>query len=135
MDLIHELSHIIWYLQTLNKNINPYSYGSYLREKNATEIEFNILKEISVKLYNAHMAEVLLSLRRVLFELELYNNPKQDLPRLYAKTFNYCFKNAKQKSNPTFLIDGRIVMNPFCNLPHIIADTSVLLSEEFKQPF
>lgn len=123
VDLIHELSHVLWYLEMLTKNKNPYQTGLYQRELGATQIEFKNLNIISERMYQGQMAEVLLTLRRVLFEIELYNKSEQNLSKLYAKSFNICFKDAKQKYNPTYLLDDKLIMNPFYNLPHAISDT------------
>jgi len=126
VDLIHELSHVLWYLEMLTNNKNPYRFGFYQRELQATRIEFNNLAGISEKLLQEQMAEVLLTLRRVLFEIQLYEQPHQDLSKLYAKTFNLCFINAKQKENPTYLIDDKIIYYPFSNLHHAVAAVKVL---------
>lgn len=127
VDLIHELSHVIDYLMCFKRGINPLERGGYIREREAARIEFALLKKISPDLYKASLAGVLLTLRRVLFEIELYKNPDQDLSKLYAETFNRCFKKAKQKSNPLYILDERIIARPFSTLPHAVASVNVLM--------
>ena len=131
VDLIHELSHVISNLKNLTKGDDPLEKGAYLREKEATEIEFRLLERVNPKLYQAIFGEILLILRRVLFEIELYKNPDQNLSRLYAKTFNQCFKGAKQKDSPLWVLDERIVLRPLLSLPHAVAYAKIL-SEENK---
>lgn len=135
MDLVHELSHVVWYLEVLAKNQNPYQTGLYQRELHATRIEFENLNNISGKLLQAQMAEVLLTLREAIFEIEFYKKPDQDLSKLYAKTFNKCFSGAKQKINPTYLINENIVTNAFSALPHAVAAVNVLSTHlAIKEP-
>lgn len=126
-DLIHELSHVIDYLQHFSKGINPFEIGSYSREKEAAIIELAILRESSTPLYHATFGEILLLFRRLLFEIELYKNPDQDLAQLYAETFNRCFKEAKQKKNRLYFLDERISLEPLSTLPHAIAQSEIIL--------
>ena len=93
----------------------------YTREKDAITLETQLLHLISESLYKASLAEDLLTLRRVLFELELYQKKNQNLSALYAETFNRCFTTAKQVNNPLYLIDKRFITKPLSNLPHAIA--------------
>jgi len=127
VDLIHELGHVIDYLMCFKRGISPLERGGYIREREAARIEFALLKKVSPDLYKASLAGVLLTLRRVLFEIELYKNPDQDLSKLYAETFNRCFKKAKQKSNPLYILDERIIARPFSTLPHAVASVNVLM--------
>jgi len=122
LTLIHELGHVISLLKNFAQGVDIiFSQGKYGAEKEATKIEDDLLQKISNGVYRANIGEILLfPLRNTLFELEFYRNPNQDLGRLYAATFNRCFKGAKQKSNPLYLLDQNIVFNPFRSLPHIV---------------
>jgi len=126
MDLIHEISHVVVYLNSFNKEINPLEKGSYWREKKALEIEMKILKKLSPLLYRALFGEFLTVFRRTLFEIQLYSNPHQNLNKLYAQTFNQCFKKAKQKNNPLYILDEYITSHPFSTLSHAVAQVEVL---------
>jgi len=126
MDFAHEVSHVIVYLNSFNKEINPLEKGIYWREKKALEIEMKLLKKLSPTLYKALFGEFLIVFRRVLFEIQLYSNPQQDLGKLYARTFNQCFKKAKQKNNPLYILDEDISSRPFSSLPHAIAQGEIL---------
>lgn len=126
ISLIHELSHAVALLSNAKNNISWMERGRFLDEKEAYEIEITLLKKISQDLYQANLADVLLTLRKVIFEIELYKNPKQNLSRLYTQTFNQCFSNGKQKENPLYILDHSITMNPLCNLPHAVAIVSVI---------
>lgn len=124
--LIHELSHVIFYLRFFKKGKNPLGEGVYLREKEALETGHAFMERLSKPLYQAIFGESLLLFRRILFEVSLYTNPNQDLSKLYAKTFNRCFQRAKQNINPLFILDEYIVLKPFSTLPHAIAHASVI---------
>lgn len=126
VELIHELGHVVRYLQNFNRGINPLERGIYLREKEAFKIELANLEAVSPNLFRALFSELLLLFNRVLFEIELYANPNQDLSRLYAKTFNRCFKKAKQKTNPLYILDEHIVLKPLSSLPQAIASAELL---------
>ena len=126
-DLIHELSHVIYYLECFRKKVNPLAVGAYLREKEATKLEITILKKLSERIFRALILNDTLSLiRRVLFENELYGNTNQDLAKLYASIFNKCFKDAKQETNVLYLLDENIIFSPYSTLPHAVACTNLL---------
>lgn len=127
MDLIHEVSHAVNYLRDFKKEVGLFKKGLYRREKEALKTELEILKSVFPLFYKAHFGEALRIFYRALFEIELYKNPKQDLGKLYAKTFNRCFKEGSQKKNPLYLLDEWITMNPFFSLPHTIAYAKTFL--------
>lgn len=124
--LIHELSHALSILQNFKRNIDWVEYGKYRKEKEAYQIEFKLLQKASADLYQARLADILLTFRRVLFEIGIYNQPEQDLAKLYAQTFNRCFKRARQKTNPLYMLDEGIIMRPLTNLSHAVACAEVL---------
>lgn len=126
MDLLHELAHVIDYLNTLGNDSNPFEKGTYLREKNAAAIEIKLLKEISPRIYKAHFGDVLLNFWETLFTVGLYTDPDQDLSKLYASIFNKCFKKASQTNNPTYILNENIVLKPFTVLPHTVAVSQTL---------
>lgn len=129
-DLIHELGHVISYIQNFKRKVNPLGKGAYSREKEALGIELAILKKTSPELFQAYFTEALLTFRRVLFEIELYTNPKQNLGKPYADTFNRCFKKADQKENPLYILDDRIVLHPLSSLPHAVTYVAHILDTE-----
>ncbi len=128
ISLIHELGHVVSLLNTLRQGEDlSFTGGKYEGEKQAIKIEMALLKKISTQFYRAVLGEVLLfNFRKILFEIELYQNPYQDLSRLYAQTFNRCFLKAQQKNNPLYILDERIILSPFANLPHTIAWYEIL---------
>lgn len=119
--LIHELGHVVIFLKDFQKRIDPLAKGRYLEEKEVFKFELQILEELSEALFKAIFANVLLTIRRVIFEIELYENPNQDINKLYARTFNLCFPGANQKRNPFYILDESIVIAPFSSLPYAIA--------------
>lgn len=133
MSLIHELSHVASLLTSLNEEKDlVFIGGKYQAEKEAIKIETRLLKKISSKLYFAHLGDVLLfPFRSTLFEIDLYQNPDQKPSRLYAQSFNRCFLKAKQKNNPLYLLDKRIISGPFSYLCHALARYQVLSKGTF----
>lgn len=125
LNLIHELAHVTHMIKDFQKDILPSEKGAYLSEKDAYEIEMEILRSTSEDLYKAIFSDFLLQFRQTLFEIELYKNPNQNISRLYANTFNQCFKGAKQKENPLYLLEEDIVVKPLSTLPHAIAKASI----------
>lgn len=126
-DLIHELSHMVSYLESFKKGIDMSGKGVYLREKQALKIETEILRSLSIDLYKAVLfGETLALIFRTLFEIEIYKNPNQNLEKLYANNFNKCYKVANQKTNLLYLLDERIIFYPFTSLPYVIAHTTLL---------
>jgi len=126
MDLIHELSHLTYNIKNLENRNKTSSGESYLREKEALKIELSMLKSLSDKVFKASLGEALLIYHRILFEIELYKKPRQNLSKLYAEIFNKCFKKAKQENNPLFILDEYVTLRPFSSLPHALAYSEVL---------
>ncbi len=127
IDLIHELSHVINFLGDFKKDKYHLSKGEYLAEKEALITELPILKKLSPSIYQAEFGHILSIFHSILFQLELYKNPDQDISKLYAHVFNKCFKGAKQKTNPLYLLENEIILKPFSSLPHAIAYANFLL--------
>ena len=126
LGLIHELGHAIVMIREFKKGKTPLETGKYKTEKMASEIELNLLKKLSPMVFKGRLADILLVFHRVLFEMAVYENPKQDLPRLYAQTFNHCFPEAKQKKNWLYLFDEMIVLKPLSSLPQAVAYAELL---------
>lgn len=125
-DLIHEMSHLINYLDLLNQGKDLKEVGVYLKEKETTQIELDLVSKISPSLYKALFGEFLSVFQRVLFEIELYKNPDQDLSKLYAQTFNRCFKGANQEVNRSYILEDRIVKQPLSSLSHAVALAKII---------
>jgi len=124
--LIHELSHAISFFQNFERNVDWIEQGKYRREKEAYQVELKLLKKASPGLFQARLGDILLTFRKVLFEIEIYNQPEQDLAKLYAQTFNRCFKRARQKTNPFYILDEGIAMKPLSNFSHAVAWVEIL---------
>ncbi|OQA37208.1 MAG: hypothetical protein BWY53_00032 [Parcubacteria group bacterium ADurb.Bin326] len=128
--LIHELGHAISLLNNLHEGRDLlFAIGKYGAEKEAIKIEVDVLKKASPLLYRASLGEVLLfPFRNTLFEIELHQSPKKNPSKLYARSFNRCFLEAKQKDNPLYLLEEHFIASPFFQLPHAIARYHVLSS-------
>jgi len=128
MGLIHEMSHVISFLKNFQNGLDPLEKGRYFQEKDAINIEFSLLKDLSEDLFRASLAKALIAFWTTIFETELYKNPNQnDIEKLYAKTFNLCFIKANQKRNPFYLLNDKILTAPFSSLPHVVAYTNIPL--------
>ncbi|MBI1863970.1 hypothetical protein HYS03_02050 [Candidatus Woesebacteria bacterium] len=127
IDLIHELGHVICFLRDSKNNINHLKKSKYLREKEAFEIEFSVLQKISLTLFHAYFGDVLKLIWETLFQIELYDNPNRNLDKLYAEIFNRCFIRAKQKTNPLYILEKRIVLSPLSSLPHAVSQAGLVM--------
>jgi len=120
--LIHELGHAISIITNLAKGDDLiFSKGKYGAEKEAIKIELDILKKASKQLYQAFLGEVLITFCKVLFEIELNRKPRQNISKLYAKSFNRCFLGARQKENYLYILEEDLITSPFRKLPHAVA--------------
>jgi len=132
-DLIHEFCHVVNYLDMMQKGINPFDVGRYIREKNAIEMEFKILKKDFPDLFKSTLVGILGTFQRVLFELELSNNSKILPSELYAKCFNRCYQSQKQKSNFSYLIEPNIILNHYFLFPYAVAYVNILSLQQLCQ--
>jgi len=121
MSLIHELSHVVALLNRFNNGIDWMKGGKFEAEKEALIIESNMLRSLSKDLYGASLVDKLMVLRQTIFELEIYEKPNQDIGKLYAETFNRCFRRGRQERNDLCLINRSVIMEPLKSLPHCLA--------------
>ncbi|MBI1863904.1 hypothetical protein HYS03_01710 [Candidatus Woesebacteria bacterium] len=126
VELIHELGDIIGDLKSFETNWNSDSKWIDSIEFNPYWIEFKLLKKLSPEVYRARVADVLNNIADIAFLIEAYENPDQDLPKLYAVTFNHLFPIAKQTKNYTYLIKKHMTFHPFSTLSQTIAQVKVL---------
>jgi hypothetical protein len=129
LDLIHELSHVQYFINKKNK----FPKSKYHSEKYAISNTFNILKSISTDIYQASFLEVLTNFIDILFEISIYQNPKQNYSKLYAQFSNQCYPDSHQKNNDLYLIKQRIINKPLSSLNHCIAYTDIFSKDIIKQ--
>ena len=125
--LLHELSHVVSHLECFKKGFHPSEKGKYFSENDVISIILSLLRKVSEELYQAYFGDILGILYGMLFELELYENPDQDLGKLRAKVFNQCFQGAKQRINRSYLMDESIIMSPLSYLLYAIASAHYVL--------
>lgn len=121
VSLIHELSHVVALLKRFSGGVDWMKGGKFEAEKEALVIEKDVLMSLSKDLYGASLMDKLMVLRQTIFELEIYESPNQDLARLYAETFNRCFREGRQEKNDLYLINRGVIMEPLKSLPHSLA--------------
>jgi len=126
MELIHEIAHVLSFLDCFSKDCNPYKKGRYFREKSAIEIEAMFLKKYYPKLLLAKVENILYNLSQTLFEIELYDKPARDQGGVYARCLNKCFVDSKIKFCKDYLFSEEIVYNSFLYLPYAVAYVNVL---------
>jgi len=132
IDFIHELGHIIYWLESFKNNKNPLELGRYKAEKFAVEVEVKILEEIFPSVLESKFGDILLMFWRILFEIHIYENPKKSSPKLYSQLFNRCFLEAHQTNNWLYLVDERIVSKPLSSLSQTIAYFEALFNNYVK---
>ncbi len=119
--IMHELMHVQNMLEDFSNNVNPYLKGKYQSELEVISRLMPLLYDKHSQLFKSELVNILQTLTRTLFELEIYYNPNQDLGKLYAETYNKCFLKANQKYNPQYFLDYSIVMSPLKSLKYSIA--------------
>jgi len=128
IDLIHELGHVIYFVDGFDNNLDILKQGSYTAEKAAIKTVLKTLNSFNPLLLHAYYLDLLLVIHRTLFELEIHKNPNQDYDLLYARLFNKCVLGASQKENPLYLLDERIVFQPLTSLQSAVAITNLVFN-------
>jgi len=128
--LIHEFGHVATMLYDLNGGKSPLEIGKYKEEKSAAKIELETLSTISPDVYKARSGNILFIFQRVLFELAVYDNPKQSLSQLYANMLSRCFLKPNQKENHAYLLDDALILKPLSSLALAIAYLELIHSQK-----
>lgn len=126
IELIHELGHVIYFIDGFTNNEDLLGQGSYAAEKAAIKFVFGALQSLNPNLLQAYYLDLLLIIHRSLFELAIHQKPKQNYELLYAKLFNKCIHKASGKSSPLYLFDERIILQPLTSLPSAVAIVNLL---------
>lgn len=126
MELVHELGHVVSYLNNFKKGKNILKKGRYSREKSAIEIEVLFLKKYYPDLFVAKLENILFYLPQTLFEIELYKYPDRNQGEVYAKCFNRCSIGIKYDSSQKYLFNEDVVYNCFVWLPYAVAYVNTL---------
>jgi len=117
-------------LYDLNGGKSPLEIGKYKEEKSAAKIELETLSTISPDVYKARSGNILFIFQRVLFELAVYDNPKQSLSQLYANMLSRCFLKPNQKENHAYLLDDALILKPLSSLALAIAYLELIHSQK-----
>lgn len=134
IDLVHELGHVIYFIDSFTNNVDIMKCGKYVAEKAALRVAFRVLNSIDPKILKAYCADLLQVIHRSLFELAIYFEPMQDYDRLYARLFRKCFPCSSQRSNPLYLLDEHIVEQPLTSLAFTVASVNLLSLTLGKTP-
>lgn len=134
IDLVHELGHVIYFIDSFANNVDILKCGKYIAEKAALRVVFKVLNSIDPRILKAYYADLLQVIRRSLFELAIYTEPIQNYDFLYARLFRKCFPCSSQRSNPLYLLDERIVEQPLTSLPFTVASVNLLSLTLGKTP-
>jgi hypothetical protein len=126
VDVIHELGHVIYFIDGFTENEDLLKQGSYVAEKAAIKMVLKTLNSLNPLLLHAYYLDLLLVIYRTLFELETLKNPNQNYDLLYAKLFNKCVIKTSQKSNPLYLLDERIIFQPLTSLKTAVAIVNLM---------
>lgn len=113
--LLHELSHVVSFVDILKNREDPLIKGKYKLEKEAAKIEMRMLKELSEKLYKAKIEDIKNVVYNVLFEIRIHRNPEQNFGKLYGSNL--------------YLLNERIIMKPLSALPHAIVQYPFIVSK------
>jgi hypothetical protein len=127
IDLIHELCHVVDYLNNFKEDKNPYENSLFISEKVTLELELHVLQKVSPELYKASFCQILTLFHNLLFQIEMYTKPQDKASELSAQIFNRCFLSAHQKKNYLYMLNESFIMQPLKGLPHAIAAADVIL--------
>jgi len=125
--LIHELLHVVDYLESFKEGFLPADKGEYYQEKKVLEMIMPFFRKNYPLFYPNMFSEFLRLFLTAFFEIEVYKNPNQNLSKLYAKAYNICYPDAKQKRNRSWILDENIFDYPLSTLPHVVAQSEVIL--------
>jgi hypothetical protein len=126
ISLVHELGHVIEFIDSFTNNIDVLGKGKYMAEKAALAISFRVLKTIEPQILQAYYMNLLQAIHCSLFELAIYTEPTQDYDGLYAQLFRKCFPCSSQRRNPLYLLDEKIVVQPLTSLAFTVASVNLL---------
>ena len=130
IDLIHEMAHVISYLVYFKKGKNIFIKGRYFREKLAIETELKILKKYYPSMFVAKLGVVLHNICQTLFEIELYQNPRENQSEEFAMCLRRCFKDEMQKNSYDYLLNPDVLYESFSLLPYVVADVNILMKQK-----
>lgn len=132
-DLVHEIGHVINYLECFKQKLDPLKQSKLQREITAQKVEFEILPQYFPEIWYAGRMRLLSAYQNTLFMILAYTtSPDQNLENLYIKTINRSFLQSHQHSNPFYLIDINGIAQPFRNLASVIANTKVFLNHNIN---
>jgi hypothetical protein len=127
IDLVHELCHVVDYLNNFKEDKNPHENSLFMSEKVTLELELHILQKVSPELYKASFCQILALFHNLLFQIEMHTKPQDNASELRAQIFNRCFLSAHQKKNYLYMLNELNIMRPLKGLPHAVAAADVIL--------
>lgn len=128
--LVHELGHVVSFLEAYERGINPLSMGRYAIEKQAAENEINTMSSLGEGLFKAYLSEVLVYLWKTNFQLAMYEDPGKSLPEEYAFSFNGVYSPGRQKRNPLLFLEDEFAYKPLNSLVYAVAYCEYLRGEK-----
>lgn len=101
---VHELGHAMDMIEKMNSNIWPFKRESYfIDETNADKLRFKyIMKYFTDEEKEKYMSDMLNDITLTLFQMDIFNNPKQDYAQAFAHAVNSVYPDINQKRNPLY---------------------------------
>lgn len=126
IELIHEVGHVETMAKIFkqDKLVQP---KAYFLEKLAIEREIKFLNKYFPQALIARQGSVLRMIYQTLFEIEVYQNPKNDPNIIYLKYLKKCSKNTNKSDTWYYLSNQDILYKCFTQLIYTIAYTNVLI--------
>jgi len=125
--LIHELLHVVDYMNRIKKGLFPSDEGEYIQEYRVLNMFMSLFKNKFPRFYSNIFSDFLNLFMIIFFETELHNNPNQNLGKLYATVYNICYPNANLKINRAWLLRENVLDYPLSFLPHAVACSEFIL--------
>ncbi len=128
ISLAHEVGHAVAYLRLIKEGIDPKDKPKYWHEKQAIRMELTFIGTLPQDLRNAAIGNILWQFTIALFEVETYAKPNLNFDRVFAQSFNRCYKEAQQKENPFY-----VVMEPLLRRPCSAVTQGIVHTGELSQ--
>lgn len=129
LGLLHELCHVVRMTERLQNGEDILGLGKLRMETDELEIFLPFLKKLSEKVYRAYLRGMLEDVRMALFEIEIHLRPENPA-KIYAETFNRCYRGSKQTENPFYIFKPSLIKRPLSLLMYAVAEEETVVGED-----
>jgi len=120
---VHELGHAMDMIEKMDSNPEAFNRASYfVNETSADKLRFKyIMKYFTNEEKEKYMFDMLYDIVLTLFQMDIFNNPRQDYAKAFAHAINTIYPDIKQKTNPLYyFLCYWAVTQPLLSTAHMI---------------